>query len=156
MYILYMIDLEISKAAKLAALVYNLDAPLPYSSVRRKLEIKRRLDVFRKAETRRKKSEKLKRKFKRRKTQTALVRRRRAEGYAFVEKVRYYDRLEQSYWHYLKKKYGKSRILSLEEFEEHIAPRFTPGKSKLTRKDKSRKDFFLDNIEIREVEVIDA
>jgi hypothetical protein len=141
-------DIFNSKATKLTALVYNLDAPLPYSSVRRKLEIKRRLDVFRKAEIRRKQSERLKRKFKRRKTQTSLVRRRRAEGYAFIEKVRYYDSLEQSYWNYLKKKYGKGKILSPEEFEEHIAPRFIPGKSKIVRKDKSRKDFFLDNIEV--------
>lgn len=137
-----------NKIAKLTALVYNLDAPLPYSSVRRKIEIKRRLDVFRKAEIRRKQSERLKRKFKRRKNQTLLVRRLRAEGYDFVEKVRYYDRLDQSYWYYLKKKYGLSKILTLEEFEEHIAPRFTRGISKLVRKDKSRRDLFLDNIEV--------
>lgn len=127
---------------------FGLDAPLPYSSVRRKLELKRRQDVFKKALVRKKISAGIRRMYKRREGTKLRTRAWRERGAGFTERVAYYESLEKSRWYYLKRRYGLSKILTLEEFEEHIAPRYTEGVSKLIRKDKSRKDFFLDNIEV--------
>jgi hypothetical protein len=128
--------------------VFGLGRPLPHSSVRRKAELKRREDIFRKQLQRKKQSARIKRKLKIRQDTKGRVRKCRQGEYGFKERVAYYDSLERSYWYYLKRKYGIKNILSLEEFEEHIAPRFKPGFNILSRKDKSRKDWFLDNIEV--------
>lgn len=88
---------------------------------------------------------------KERKKRRARFLRFRYRGYIFVERQRYYDRLEQSYWWYLKQKYGKSRVLSLEEFDTYVAPHYDPKDPglRLARIDtKTRKDFFLDNIQV--------
>lgn len=130
------------------ASAFGLDAPLPYSSVRRKLEIKRRKDIFHKLEVRQKCSAGKKRKQRTRALIKVRVKRWRERGNAFKERVEYYSNLEKSYWYYLKRKYGTKRILTLEEFDTHIAPVYTPGKSRIERIDKSRKDFFLDNIRV--------
>lgn len=128
--------------------VFGLGRPLPISSVRRKAELKRREDIFRKQLLRKKQSARLKRKYKKRLDTKDRVRKCRQGEYGFTERVAYYESLEKSYWYYLRRKYGKTKILSLEEFEEHIAPRHKPGFNFITRKDKSRKDWFLDNIEV--------
>lgn len=105
---------------------------------------------------------------KERKKRRARFLRFRYRGYIFVERQRYYDRLEQSYWWYLKQKYGKSRVLSLEEFDTYVAPHYdkrprcgasgSEGEAGFLPKDpglrlaridtKTRKDFFLDNIQV--------
>lgn len=128
--------------------VFGLGRPLPHSSVRRKAELKRREDIFRKQLQRKKQSARIKRKQKIRQDTRKRTQKCRQGEYGFKERVAYYDSLERSYWYYLKRKYGIKNILSLEEFEEHIAPRHKAGLNFITRKDKSRKDWFLDNIEI--------
>ena len=88
---------------------------------------------------------------KRRKKRRAEFLRFRYRGYIFVERARYYDRLEQSYWWYLKQKYGKSKVLTLEEFDTYVAPNYDQNDKslRLARIDtKTRKDFFLDNIQV--------
>lgn len=87
---------------------------------------------------------------KRRKKRRAEFLRFRYRGYIFVERARYYERLEQSYWWYLKQKYGKGRVLTLQEFDTYVAPHYDsndPG-LRLARIDRTRKDFFLDNIQV--------
>jgi hypothetical protein len=128
--------------------VFGLGRPLPHSSVRRKAELKRREDIFRKQLLRKKQSARIKRKHKIRLDTRKRTRKCREGDYGFKERVAYYDSLERSYWYYLKRKYGISKILSLKEFEEHVKPIHIPGKDKIGRKDKTRKDFFLDNIYI--------
>lgn len=129
--------------------VFGLGRPLPHSSVRRKAELKRREDIFRKQLQRKKQSARLKRKHKIRRNTRSRVRKCREGDYGFKERVAYYDSLERSYWYYLKRKYGRSKILSLEEFEEHIAPYHRVGVNIIARRDKSRKDWFLDNVEVQ-------
>lgn len=138
---------KVIKDSILTAKLYDL-SDLPYSSVRRKAELKRRKDVFRKLLLRKKQSDRIKRKYRTREEVRLRTAEWRARGASFREKIEYYDSLEKSYWYYLKKKYGISKILSLEEFEEHIAPRYKPGFNVLARRDKSRKDWFLDNIKV--------
>lgn len=138
----------ITKDNLLVKQLYQLDAPLPYSSVRRKAELKRREDIFRKQLLRKKKSERIRRKNLRKLKTRLKVQKCRRGTYGYLERINYYDSLEKSYWYYLKKKYGTKQILTLEEFEEHIAPRFRPGIDILARRDKSRNDWFLDNIEV--------
>lgn len=139
---------DLTRSNRQASVLFGLDAPLPYSSVRRKLELKRRRDVFRKALLRDKQKRRIASKKRRRELIKLRVQKYRARGNSFVEKARYYESLEKSYWYYLKRKYGTKRILTLEEFEEHIAPHYLPGTSVLERIDKQRKDFFLDNIRV--------
>jgi hypothetical protein len=128
------------------------EQPLPFSSVRRKMEIKRREDVYKKYLTR----EKRKRSLARKKKDLALARIRNKRYRdtkldKFKVSVKYYEDCERSHWFYLYRRYGKANILTLEEFEEHIAPFFVRGKHWIMRKDLSRKDFFLDNIHLREI-----
>ena len=128
--------------------VFGLGRPLPHSSVRRKAELKRREDIFRKQLQRTKQSARIKRKHKIRLDTRKRTQKCRQGEYGFTERLAYYDSLERSYWYYLKRKYGIKNILSLEEFEEHIAPGHKPGFNFITRKDKSRRDWFLDNIQV--------
>lgn len=139
---------NLTKDNTLVKQLFGVDAPLPYSSVRRKAELKRREDIFRKQLLRKKQSERIKRKYLRREKTRLKTQKCRRGNYGYLEKINYYESLEKSYWYYLRKKYGKHRILSLEEFEEHIAPRYKPGFNILARRDKSRNDWFLDNIEV--------
>lgn len=87
---------------------------------------------------------------KRRKKRRAEFLRFRYRGYIFVERARYYERLEQSYWWYLKQKYGKGKVLTLEEFDTYVAPHYDSKDPslRLARIDRTRKDFFLDNIQV--------
>ena len=88
---------------------------------------------------------------KERKKRRARFLRFRYRGYIFVERARYYNRLEQSYWWYLKQKYGKGKVLTLEEFNTYVAPHYDQNDKslRLARIDtKTRKDFFLDNIQV--------
>jgi hypothetical protein len=128
--------------------VFGLGRPLPHSSVRRKAELKRREDIFRKQLQRKKQSARLKRKQKIKVDTRKRTRKCRQGEYGFKERLSYYDSLEKSYWYYLKRKYGIKNILSLEEFEEHIAPYHEVGRNIIARRDKSRRDWFLDNIEV--------
>lgn len=101
--------------------------------------------------TRKRRSQAMRKKFQKKLKDTARKRKNRARGHIFKEQLAYYTLLEKSKFFMYEKKYGKTRFLLKEEWDESGLDEYFRDeipKVCFKRVDESRREFHLDNIQL--------